>query len=72
VFTAKHTYVIIASLTNQQEENKMEDLYWMEDLDWNDYFDNDRECGGSDNEPDDFEESIEKAKIYMASKTKKQ
>jgi len=40
----------------------------MEDLNWNDYFDNDREAGGSYEAPDDFEENMAKAKAYMAKK----
>ena len=34
----------------------------MNDLDWNDYFDNDRECGGETEPHDDYNKSIEDAK----------
>jgi hypothetical protein len=42
----------------------------MNDLNWNDYFDNDRECGGFDDIEDDLELSIINAKSYINRKAK--
>ena len=42
----------------------------MSDLNWNDYFDNDRECGGFDDIEDDLELSIINAKSYINRKAK--
>ena len=44
----------------------------MSNLNWNDYFDNDRECGGSYESPDDYNARVARVKAYNESLKPKQ
>jgi hypothetical protein len=41
-------------------------------LNWNDYFDNDKECGGSYESPDDYNARVARVKAYNESLKPKQ
>ena len=44
----------------------------MSDLNWNDHFDNDRECGGSYESPAKYKSRVARAKAYKESLKSKQ
>jgi hypothetical protein len=43
----------------------------MNDLDWNDYFDNDRECGGNYESPDEYNARVARVKAYNEARSLK-
>ena len=44
----------------------------MEHLNWNDYFDNDRECGGEYESPDERKARLARVKAYNDNKSKEE